>query len=145
MSYGLFMPHYEQNAGGSGRASLLKKGLIQSNRDFSSYLQVPAPYMENERTKLKKNNKKNDTLGNVNKPPCDFTADLNILSHQTAFMKAAQKRMNFKESLSLEHMRMKDKVMNEGTKLLTRDDLQDDMQNQSLMTHQAMQKEMLEN
>lgn len=101
--------------------------------------------MENERTKLKKNNKKNDTLGNVNKPPCDFTADLNILSHQTAFMKAAQKRMNFKESLSLEHMRMKDKVMNEGTKLLTRDDLQDDMQNQSLMTHQAMQKEMLEN
>ena len=45
--------------------------------------------MENERTKLKKNNKKNDTLGNVNKPPCDFTADLNILAHQTAFMKAA--------------------------------------------------------
>ena len=38
MSYGLFMPHYEKNAGGSGRASLLKKGLIQSNRDFSSYL-----------------------------------------------------------------------------------------------------------
>ena len=101
--------------------------------------------MENERTKLKKNNKKNDTLGNVNKPPCDFTADINILSHQTAFMKAAQKRMNFKESLSLEHMRMKDKIMNEGTKLITRDDLQDDMQNQSLMTHQAMQREMLEN
>ena len=89
MSYGLFMPHYEQNSGRSGRASLLKKGLIQSNRDFSNYLQIPAPYMENERTKLKKNNKKNDTLGNVNKPPCDFTADLNILSHQTAFMKAA--------------------------------------------------------
>ena len=49
--------------------------------------------------------------------------------------------MNFKESLSLEHMRMKDKIMNEGTKLITRDDLQDDMQNQSLMTHQAMQRE----
>ena len=53
--------------------------------------------------------------------------------------------MNLKESLSLEHMRMKDKIMNEGTKLITRDDLQDDMQNQSLMTHQAIQREMLEN
>ena len=35
--------------------------------------------------------------------------------------------------------------MNEGTKLLTRDDLAEEIQTQSLKTHQAMHKEMLAN
>ena len=72
------------------------------------------------------------------KQQCDFTAELNQNSHNSAFMKAAQNRMNYKESNSLKHMRMKDKIMNEGTKLLTRDDLAEDIQTQSLKTHQAM-------
>ena len=84
--------------------------------------------MENERTKLNKNsNKKNSKAGSMFKQPCDFTAELNQMSHQTAFMKAAKDRMNLKESKALEHMRMKDKIMNEGTKLITQEDLQEEI------------------
>ena len=84
--------------------------------------------MENERTKLKVGSqKKKPNASSLFKQQCDFTAELNQNSFNSAFMKAAQNRMNYKESNSLKHMRMKDKIMNEGTKLLTRDDLAEEI------------------
>lgn len=44
-------------------------------------------------------------------------------------MKAAKDRMNLKESRALEHMRMKDKIMDFGVKLITQEDLQEEIQN----------------
>ena len=44
-------------------------------------------------------------------------------------MKNATKKLNMKDSQSLEHMRMKEKIMKEGTKLITQDDLVDEIDN----------------
>ena len=62
----------------------MRRSGASTARDWSNYLTVPAPYMENDRTKLKKNSSKNKaTVGNVRKQTCEFTSDLNLLSHLT--------------------------------------------------------------
>ena len=99
--------------------------------------------MENERTKLKAKNNNKSTIGNVRKQTCEFTSDLNLLSHLTHQMKSATRKLNMKDSGSLKHFRMKEKIMQEGTKYVTQDDLQEDIENLTLQTHQAMHKEML--
>ena len=76
----------------------LRKAPIAA-RDWSNYLAFPAPYMENEKTKLRPNPfLKKSTIGNVRKQTTEFTSDLNILSHLTHQMKAATKKMNMKDS-----------------------------------------------
>lgn len=88
--------------------------------------------MENARTNIKPNPfLKKATAGNVRKQTCEFTSDLNLFSHMTTQMKNATKKMNMKESESLGHMRLKDRVMKLGANLLTQSDLGDEVENMS--------------
>ena len=73
-----------------------------TNRDWTNYLAQPAPYMENEKTRIKQNPfLKKATVGNVRKQTCEFTHDLNLLSHLTHQMKSATKKLKMKDSRSL--------------------------------------------
>ena len=86
--------------------------------------------MINDRTKIKSNPfLKKSTVGNVRKQMCDFTSDLNQISHQTTQMMKATNKINMQYSESLSHMRIKDKIKKIGVKLLDQSDLGDEIEN----------------
>lgn len=116
------------------RVLIANKTKIQRKRNLREgsdlFLQAPPVYMKphknslNHVQKMKEKYKPKTMVGDLRKPNCEFTSDLNIIAHKTRLIKKKMVEMGTTESASLKQERLRKRIARKN-KLLAKIELQD--------------------